>query len=347
MHRLKYLLAFALPIATWYGFTYDGWRCLFPLMIIFIVFPIIELFLSPDSANMEEKLAADEKNEPFYDRLLFLAVPIILGTFGYFFLVIENTAFGSMEFWSRVLAMGIISGIFGINVGHELTHRPKEKVAYYLGHLLLLTSLNLHFVPYHLGGHHRNVGKKTDPSTATKNEWLYSFWFRSQIGGYFQAWEIDNRITQEKGHSIYSWHNRMVRYSFITLIYLVSLFFLLGTYLFLIYLMVVIISICLLETINYIEHYGLVRQKNEKGMYEPVRHHHSWNSDHIFGRALMFNLSRHSDHHYNGSIKYQVLKSVPDAPQMPTGYPGMFVMAFFPPLWFYVMNPRLRAMLLQ
>ena len=134
----------------------------------------------------------------------------------------------------------------------------------------------------------------------------------------------------------------MVKYTMATIVFLVSLYFLLGSSLFGIYLLVVIISICLLETINYIEHYGLVRKQNENGIYERVRHHHSWNSDHIFGRALMFNLSRHSDHHYNGSIKYQVLKSLPNTPQMPTGYPGMVVLAFFPPLWFYVMNRRLK-----
>ena len=101
-------------------------------------------------------------------------------------------------------------------------------------------------------------------------------------------------------------------------------------------------GIILLETVNYIEHYGLLRKKNEHGRYEAVRHHHSWNSDHPIGRTLLFNLSRHSDHHYNGSKKYQILKSHEKSPQMPTGYPGMMLLAVFQPLWFWVMNKKLQ-----
>ncbi len=340
MQRIKFLLAFILPLAAILGLAYDGWYSLIPLIIIFILFPIIELLLPLDEANWVEKMTDDEKNATFYDWLLYLGVVVYLLTFGYFLVIIANTPFGSLEFWCRVGTMGLICGIFGFNLGHELSHRVNHPIDYFLGQIQLLTVLNLHFIPYHLGGHHRNVGKPTDPSTAYIGEWVYTFWFRSQIGGYLQAWQIEKERTVHQGYAAYSLHNRMVKYTLVTIAYLVGLYFLLGQSLFFIYLIVVFISTCLLETINYIEHYGLKRQKNEKGLYEPVRHYHSWNSDHIFGRALMFNLSRHSDHHYNGSLKYQALKSLPDTPQMPTGYPGMVILAILPPLWFWVMDRR-------
>lgn len=342
MQRLQFLLAFILPPAAIYSFRYDGWHCMVALLIIFVVFPVLELVLPLDSANLDEKMTADERNATFYDWLLYAAIPVYLLTFIYFFVVIDNTTFGTLEFWSRVSTMGLIGAIFGFNIGHELSHRNNKTMSYFLGQVLLLSVLNLHFIPYHNAGHHRNVGKPSDPSTAVKGEWLYPFWVRSQLGGYIQAWQIENQRTEHKGYSTFSLHNSMVKYTIVTNTFLTSLYFLLGPSLFGIYLLVVAISICLLETINYIEHYGLVRKQNEYGIYERVRHYHSWNSDHIFGRALMFNLSRHSDHHYNGSIKYQVLKSLPNTPQMPTGYPGMVVLAFFPPLWFYVMNRRLK-----
>jgi alkane 1-monooxygenase len=98
----------------------------------------------------------------------------------------------------------------------------------------------------------------------------------------------------------------------------------------------------LLETVNYIEHYGLAREKMSSGGYEAVKPHHSWNSDHLLGRLLLFELSRHSDHHYRAARKYQVLRHMEPSPQMPTGYPGMMVLAMVPPLWFAVMNPRSR-----
>jgi len=341
MGRTKYTLAFALPILTWFGFSQEGWLSATALIFAYVAFPILELFLPPDHANMDEKMAADERNAPFYDRLLNLAVICYAITFIYFFIVIQNTAFGTWEYYIKVMSMGVMAGIYGINIGHELTHRVNDRVAYTLGQILLLASLNLHFIPFHLGGHHRNVGKPTDPSTAARNELIFAFWFRSQIGGYIEAWRIDNQITARNGYSIYSFNNRMVRYTMTTIAYLAFLYFVLSAHQYIAYLIVVAISIILLETINYIEHYGLVRTQNDNGKFESVKHHHSWNSDHTFGRVMMFNLSRHSDHHYNGSIKYQSLKYIPDTPQMPTGYPGMFILAFIPPLWFYIMNKRL------
>ena len=101
-------------------------------------------------------------------------------------------------------------------------------------------------------------------------------------------------------------------------------------------------GIILLETVNYIEHYGLLRKQNEHGRYERVKRNHSWNSDHQVGQVLLFNLSRHSDHHYNGAKHYQLLKTVPESPQMPTGYPGMMLLSLFPPLWFWVMNKKIK-----
>ena len=101
------------------------------------------------------------------------------------------------------------------------------------------------------------------------------------------------------------------------------------------------IGILLLETVNYIEHYGLLRQLKENGNYERVQHHHSWNSNHILGRTMLFELSRHSDHHYKASKHYQLLDSMPESPQMLTGYPGMMLLALVPPLWFKVMHKKL------
>ena len=134
----------------------------------------------------------------------------------------------------------------------------------------------------------------------------------------------------------------MVVYSILNIILLLSIFLIFGLKVFISFLIVASIGILLLETVNYIEHYGLLRKQNENGRYEKVKHFHSWNSDHIIGRCMLFNLSRHSDHHYNGSKKYQLLKSVESSPQMPTGYPGMMLLSFIQPLWFYIMNKKLK-----
>lgn len=340
MHRLKYLLVYSLPISTYIALTNTGWWTLLPMLLFFVLVPGLELFLPIDTANFEEKIAADEKNERLYDWMLYLAVPVQVLMMSYFLIVMQTTTFGTMEYWGRMTAMGLMCGVLGINVGHELGHRH-SRMEQFLGEILLLTSLNTHFLPYHNGGHHLNVATPKDPATARKNQLLYTFWFTSHFRSYFQAWKLENNLMRHQGKSILSLSNRMVGYTIANIVLLLTIYYFLGSYILLNFIAVSAIGIGLLETINYIEHYGLARKQNEKGRYEPVRHHHSWNSDHVLGRAMLFNLSRHSDHHYNGSIKYQVLKSVDSSPQMPTGYPGMVILAVFQPLWFLVMNRRL------
>ena len=149
---------------------------------------------------------------------------------------------------------------------------------------------------------------------------------------------------KKKGKPVWSLHNKMIVYSLANLTLLMGIYFYFDLKVLLAFVLAAVIGILLLETVNYIEHYGLLRQKNEKGRYERVKHIHSWNSDHQIGRLMLFNLSRHSDHHYKASKKYQVLESLPESPQMPTGYPGMMMLAFIPPLWFSLMDKKIEHM---
>ncbi len=340
MHRLKYFFVYLLPLSTYISFTTTGMMTLLPVFLFFFLLPFLELFLPVDAANWDEKIAADEKNEAIYDWILYLAVPVQLMLLGYYLVVIQHTPFGTMEFNARVFSMGLMCGVTGINVGHELGHRL-NRTEQFLGEILLLTSLNTHFLPYHNGGHHLNVATPKDPATAAKGQLLYTFWFTSHFRSYAEAWRLENSRMTHEGKSIFSLNNRMVGYSIANIVLLTGIYVCFGLTVLLAFVVSAMIGIGLLQSVNYIEHYGLLRAKNKRGKYEPVRHHHSWNSDHVLGRAVLFNLSRHSDHHYNGSKKYQILKSMPASPQMPTGYPGMLVLAMFQPLWFYVMNRRL------
>ena len=134
----------------------------------------------------------------------------------------------------------------------------------------------------------------------------------------------------------------MIIYTICNMLLLGSIYYFFGTFVLFAFIGAAIFGIIQLETVNYIEHYGLLRNKNEHGRYERVKRIHSWNSDHVIGKVLLFNLSRHSDHHYNGSKHYQLLKTLPESPQMPTGYPGMMILALIPPLWFNLMNKKLQ-----
>lgn len=148
---------------------------------------------------------------------------------------------------------------------------------------------------------------------------------------------------RRNGNSIFSLSNKMIVYSIANLVVLGTIYFLFDPKVFLAFILAAIIGILLLGTVDYIEHYGLLRKLNPSGRYERVQHKHSWNSDHQLGRLMLFNLSRHSDHHYKASKKYQLLESLPESPQMPTGYPGMMMLATIPPLFFWIMNRKIKS----
>lgn len=284
--------------------------------------------------NIEER-----KLSKYFDILLYLAVPVQVGFLFYFFKVI-NAPHTNIEYVGMTLSMGLMCGVFGINIAHELGHRYTwhEQL---MAEILLLTSLEMHFIPYHNNGHHHNVATTNDPATARKNEPVYTFWFRSQIGSYIEAWKLEHKRLKQKGKAIFSFSNKALRYSIIQILFITAIFYLYGPKVLIFFIMAAGFGILLLETVNYIEHYGLLRKKNDSGRYERVQHQHSWNSDHPLGRAMLFELSRHSDHHYKASKKYQTLISLPKNPQMPTGYPGMMLFSLIPPLWFRTMNKQL------
>jgi alkane 1-monooxygenase len=173
---------------------------------------------------------------------------------------------------------------------------------------------------------------------------IYTFWFRTVIMGYLSAWHIANEECLKKGRAKLGLQNEMVRFQLIQLALIGGIYLFLGGWVLLYFLAAAGMGILLLETVNYIEHYGLQRKATGDGKYERAMPEHSWNSDHMIGRLFLFELSRHSDHHYLASRKYQILRHHDEAPQMPTGYPGMMLLSLLPPAWFAVMNPRIKKM---
>ena len=337
--RIKYFLVYIIPILVYISFTSKGILTYLPVLVLFGFVPILEFLFKSDATNFDKETAKFEKENKLYDIILYGTIPLQVGILIFFFYVIEDPL-STADYIGRVSSMGIMCGIFGINLGHELGHR-QNTIEQFFGELMLLTSLNTHFLPYHNGGHHFNVATPNDAATARKNEILYLFWFRSHFSSYMEAWQLENKRMEQNQKSRYSLQNKMVKYTLANILSFVAIYYFFSLSVLLSFIAAAVIGILLLQTVNYIEHYGLLRTKNEHGRYERVRHTHSWNSDHIIGRLVLFNLSRHSDHHYNGSKHYQVLKSLPESPQMPTGYPGMMLFCLIPPLWFKYMNPKI------
>jgi alkane 1-monooxygenase len=339
MKKLKYFSAFILATTAIVAFEFNGLWTWFPLLFSFAFIPLIELFFKPGHGNLSPEEQDSYAKDPFFKWILYIIAPLQVA-FLIYFLEVMGQPMSTSEFWGRITAMGVLCGIFGINVGHELGHRS-NRFERLLGELLLLTSLETHFVPFHNKGHHYFVATPEDPATARRNETVYQFWFRSQIGSYFQAWKIVLRDLRKKDKPFFSTANNMLIYTLAQLALLTLIYSYYGLEILFAFLAAALFCIMMLETVNYIEHYGLLRKKNPTGNYERVRPWHSWNSDHQVGRSILFELSRHSDHHYKASKPYQLLESMPDSPQMVTGYPGMMLLSLVPPLWFRIMHRQM------
>ncbi len=342
----KYISPFIVYVGAFHAFSVTGWRVWLPLIYAWIVIPLAELFIKPDSRNMsaaEEELAKADKN---YDVLLYLVVVLQYAALYKFLYAMSHDVMTWMDIAGRIWVMGLLCGVFGINAGHELGHRVNvfEQT---LAKMLLLTSQYMHFFIEHNKGHHKRVATPEDPSSGRYGEWIYGFYFRTIVFSYFSAWHIANNEIRKKRKLVFSLHNEMIQFTLMQIAFVALIFFGFGWLTTLYYLAAASIGILLLETVNYIEHYGLQRKSLGEGKYERAMPIHSWNSDHVIGRLMLFELSRHSDHHYLASRKYQVLRHHDDSPQMPTGYPGMMILSLIPPAWFYVMNKRIKRLQLQ
>ncbi|MDA8595919.1 alkane 1-monooxygenase [Flavobacteriaceae bacterium] len=311
-----YLFSYILPILVIISFNINDYFAFFPIFFYFGLLPIIELFMRPSNQRIDQ--IAAKKNKSFQYIALGTLPWLILCLILFFFKIISTTMW-TIEFWAYSLNMGLVLGVLGINVGHELGH-SKDKTEVWVGKILLFFAWNAHFLPYHNLGHHKNVATDQDPASAKKNELIYLFWLKSHFGSYYQSWQLDRKF--------------MTGYTILSIVWITFIIIGFGTKIFIAYTISAIFGIILLETVNYIEHYGLRRESNRKRVLPK----HSWNSDHLLSRLTLFNLSRHSDHHAKASKKYQNLISVEDAPQLPTGYPGMMLLALFPPAYFILIN---------
>ncbi len=340
LHALKYLLVFTLPITVAGSFLNSGWLTFLPLLYAFFAIPLLEMVFKPNPTNANAAELELKKNDRLYDYLLYAIVPVQYAFLGWFLVSVKTEAgLGGLEIAGRITAMGLLCGVFGINVAHELGHRATKQERF-LAKALLLTSLYMHFYIEHNRGHHKNVSTPADPSSARKNEALQLFWLRSVFGAYKSAWHLENERVRRKKQPVFSLQNEMIIFSIVQLALLLAVFLVFGATVLLWFFLAAVFGFLLLETVNYIEHYGLARHKVSEFRYENTQPQHSWNSDHVLGRLLLFELSRHSDHHFIASKKYQLLEHHDASPQMPTGYPGMMLLAFLPPVWFWVMNWR-------
>ena len=336
---LKYFLVYMVPAVVIFSISSSGIWTYTALILLFGILPFLELFTKGSIENLNQEEEDASLKNIIYDVILYSLVPLQYFIVVYFLYNIsdDNLTIGSKI--GMTIALGLSCGILGINAAHELGHRS-TRYEQLMSKMLLLTSMYMHFFIEHNRGHHKNVSTDDDPASAKYGEVIYAFYVRTIIGSWLSAWHLEKDRLKKSNHNVWSLHNDMLIFQIIQITFLVVIFLLFGLSVLLWYVAAASIGFMLLETVNYIEHYGLRRKKNGN-RYERTMPIHSWNSNHPMGRLVLLELSRHSDHHYLASRKYQVLRHFDESPQMPTGYPGMMVLAMLPPLWFRVMHKEI------
>ena len=337
---LRYLTALLVPVTCFLGLYLNGWFSPGLLYFGFIIIPVIELFVPASNHTDDEDTLKKKSGKLFFDILLYLNVPFLYFIMGYYIWWLGNVEWSTAELIFSVFNVGVFLGVSGINVAHELGHRQKS-MERWMARLLLIPPLYSHFTLEHNYGHHLKVGTPEDPATARKNQSLYLFFVRSIGLGYRNAWRIGTKMIRAENKPL--WMHEMIWGHLAKIVLLITVYFYAGLIGLVLYICTALVGIMALESVNYIEHYGLVRKLMPSGRYEPMNATHSWNSNHELGRIILFELVRHSDHHYQTTRKYQTLRHLDASPQLPFGYPLSIMMALIPPLWFWIMNRRIEG----
>ena len=312
---------------------------LLPLVMSYFLVPLIDAVTGQDRSNPPEAVVPALEQDRYYRWLTYATVPM------HFFTLIGCAWWAATQplspwgFTALAVTAGLASGL-GINTGHELGHK-KSQLERVLARIVLAVPAYGHFAVEHNRGHHRYVATPQDPASSRMGESIYRFALREMPGGVSRAWQSERERLARKGSSVFSLHNEILQSYAITALLQVSLLLALG-WLMLPFLMLHnFFAWWQLTSANYIEHYGLKRTLLENGRYERCQPWHSWNSNHLLSNLLLFHLQRHSDHHAHPTRRYQCLRNFADLPTLPNGYYGMFVLAYLPPLFFYVMDRRL------
>ncbi len=248
----------------------------------------------------------------------------------------ERTSFS--HYVALVLYTGLTIGVISTLVGHELTHRTWDPISMFVGRWLLSFSFDSNFSIEHVYGHHRYVSTEEDPATAPRGRNVYAHLFISTIKGNISAWNIEKERLNKKGQGLFSYHNVAIRGYLMSLLLVVAAYFIGGWGGALFFSLAAITGKFVLEVVNFMEHYGMVRNPNL-----PVQPRHSWNTNKRVSSWAMFNLTRHSHHHAQGEVPYHELKSYSDCPMMLGGYLTTLIVALIPPLWHKIMVPKVLA----
>ncbi|MBF0661874.1 MULTISPECIES: alkane 1-monooxygenase [unclassified Rhodococcus (in: high G+C Gram-positive bacteria)] len=330
-----------------------GWQAVTPALwwigplLVYVMVPTLDLFVGPDGENPPDELVEALENDRYYRYCTYIYLPFQFASlvFACYLWSADNLSWlgidGGLGIASKIglaLSVGVVAGI-GINTAHELGHK-KVELERRLSRIALAQSFYGHFYIEHNRGHHVRVATPEDPASARFGESFWAFLPRTVVGSVRSAWRLERARLERLGKPVWSLRNDVLSAWALSAVLFGGLIAVFGIGIAPYLVIQAVFGFALLEAVNYLEHYGLLRQRTANGRYERCSPAHSWNSDHLVTNIFLYHLQRHSDHHANPTRRYQTLRSMEMSPNLPAGYATMIGLAYIPPLWRKVMDPR-------
>jgi alkane 1-monooxygenase len=332
-----------IPVAGW-GLVHATGLALFwwfgPIFV-YILMPIADVGLGRDAENPPESALAWLEQDRYYRWCTYLFLPLQYASIGWACWMWTRPELSVLDKVGLAATMGMVSGI-AINTAHELGHK-KEHHERWFAKIALAPVLYGHFFIEHNRGHHVRVATPDDPASSKLGESFWHFLPRTMLGSLRSGWSLEARRLRRMDRRTLSLHNDILNAWLMSLVLFGALVGAFGLSVLPYLVGQAVLGMTLLEVVNYLEHYGLLRRTEPNGRYERVQARHSWNSNSIASNVFLYHLQRHSDHHANPTRRYQALRDTEGAPQLPAGYAGMIVLAYCTPLWRRLMDPKVVA----
>jgi alkane 1-monooxygenase len=315
-------------------------------MFVYVIIPTLDLLIGDDASNAPEEVVAWLEQDRYYRWITYLFLPLqFLSFFVGFWLIAMHGGLSVLDRIGIATTVGMLNGI-AINTAHELGHK-KEHHERWFARIALAPCGYGHFFIEHNRGHHVRVATPEDPASSRLGESFWGFWPRTVVGSVRNGWRLEKSRLRRTGKSTrwgaWTLRNDVLNAWAMTIVLWIVVVALFGFGVLPYLLLQAVLAFSLLEAVNYLEHYGLLRQTLPTGRFERVTPRHSWNNNHLTTNLFLYHLQRHSDHHANPTRRYQALRHFDDSPQLPAGYAAMIVLAYFPPLWRRVMDKRVLA----
>ncbi|HEX2707951.1 MAG TPA: alkane 1-monooxygenase [Solirubrobacterales bacterium] len=342
--RYAWLLGIVVPLApfmAWGAVALTGFAGFWLLgpVLVFVGLPLLDFAVGVDATNPPDSVLKFLEQDRYYRWCTYVFIPIQYAGLVFACWLWSGGDLSVLDSLGLALTVGVVGGL-AINTAHELGHKRASSERW-LSRVALAQTGYGHFFIEHNRGHHVRVATPEDPASSRLGESFWAFLPRTVAGSLRSAWRLEAARLDRLGKSHWGPHNDVLGAWAMTVGLFAVLAIVFGPVVLPFLLIQAAVGFSLLEVVNYLEHYGLLRGKREDGRYERCLPEHSWNSNNVASNVLLYHLQRHSDHHANPTRRYQALRHVEEAPQLPTGYAGMIVLAWFPPLWRRVMDPRL------